>query len=112
MPSTYSPDGWVIVKIFGTDPHYRVFGSFYGGYLEGDSWKLNSGIVGCKYLEPLNAYQFDGFSGSIYYCNKDSYGKLRLYNQSVLDNFINKSHNTMEVLEDCSNWTTTDWILK
>lgn len=33
---TYSPEEWQIIKINGTDPHYRVFGSWRGGYTTGD----------------------------------------------------------------------------
>ena len=44
----YTPDGWMIVKITGTNPHYRVFGSWRGGYLSGDSWRMNSGIISVK----------------------------------------------------------------
>lgn len=112
MAKTYSPDGWVIVKLEGDDPHYRVFASFRGGYARGDAWQLNSGIVRAAFVEELGVYQFDGHSGSIYYCSKNSYGNLGMYCQSVLDNFIEKSHNTMVMLDDEDDWTTKDWILK
>jgi hypothetical protein len=45
--SDYNPDKWVVVKIIGKDtpPVHKVFACWYGGYLDGDSWKLNSGIT-------------------------------------------------------------------
>lgn len=113
---TYIPDGWVVVKLSGTDPHYKIFGSWRGNWFtEPDRWKFNSGIVKCSYgpwNEMSEAYKFDGYSGSIYYCNKSSYGNLGLYNQSMLNNFIVKSDNLMEVLNDRDDWTTMDWIIK
>lgn len=112
MANTYSPDGWVVIKISGDDPHYRVFGSWSGSYTTSDVWRLNSGIVRAAYIEELKAYQFDGHSGSIYYCNEDSYGRLALYNQSILDGYIKNSNNVMEVLSEDTDWVNMDWILK
>ena len=54
----YTPDGWMIVKITGTNPHYRVFGSWRGGYLSGDSWRMNSGIISVK-EDGENYYVFE-----------------------------------------------------
>lgn len=42
--SVYAPDSWTVVKLNGNDPHYRVLASWAGGYLNGDSWKLSSGL--------------------------------------------------------------------
>ena len=41
-----TPDKWVIIKI-GSDSEssFKVFGSWAGGYLDGDRWRLNSGIT-------------------------------------------------------------------
>jgi hypothetical protein len=64
------PDRWVIVKLTPKDGDsiYRVLASFYGGYLGGDSWKMNSGIVGIE--EDEEYFYFKGFSGSSYKCHK------------------------------------------
>jgi hypothetical protein len=51
---------------------YKVLGSWSGGYLHGDSWKLNSGVV--KIVEDDEYYYFHGFSGSVYKCHKRMYG--------------------------------------
>ena len=32
----YTPDNWVIIKVMGDDPHYRVLVGWSGGYLDGD----------------------------------------------------------------------------
>lgn len=38
-----TPDKWVILKL--PNDYYKVFGTWAGGYLDGDRWKLNSGMV-------------------------------------------------------------------
>ena len=43
--SNYKPDNWVVIKMDGDNPHYRVLAGWSGGYLHGDSWKINSGIT-------------------------------------------------------------------
>lgn len=64
------PDKWVILKI--NDNLYKVLAGWSGGYLDGDSWRINSGIS--KVEETDTYYDFIGESGSIYRCNKSSYG--------------------------------------
>ena len=36
-----TPERWVILRL--SDNFYKVFGTWAGGYLDGDKWKLNSG---------------------------------------------------------------------
>ena len=68
--NTYcEPDRWLLVE--HGDIH-KVFATWTGGYLDGDSWRLNSGI---ESVEVDGDYLlFRGFSGSIYKCHKDGYG--------------------------------------
>lgn len=69
----YTPERWVILEINnGTEVIKKVFAGWYGGYLDGDSWKLNSGNV--KEEEFEDRWEFTGYSGSIYICYKNSYG--------------------------------------
>lgn len=82
----YTPDRWLLIKINGKDPHYRVFASWYGGYLGSDSWRMNSGIT--KVSEDDDFYHFEGSSGSVYHCHKKSHG-ISGYGASVLDNIKN-----------------------
>ena len=67
---TKFPDSWKIIKFESTDfgVVYKLLGGWYGGYLNGDSWQLNSGIK--EVIETENHYDFIGYSGSIYHCNK------------------------------------------
>ena len=106
--SDYIPDRWVVVKISGyqdrSKPVYKVFACWYGGYAGSDSWKLNSGITKAT-LEGF-VYSFEGSSGSVYECHKDSYG-YNMYGGSVLNNMIEKSKEhgiEIEVLPENTNW--------
>lgn len=88
--SEYYPDRWVIVKIEGTDvpkPYYRVFGSWYGGYSSGDSWKMSSGIESVTYDPVKEYYTMPQSSGSVYKFYKSSYG-MSSYGCSVLSSYL------------------------
>lgn len=72
--TVYVPHAWQIVRITEQDgsQHHRVIAGWRGSYLEGPSWRINSGI---NSLEDFGDYiEFYGGSGSIYRCYKDSEG--------------------------------------
>lgn len=95
----YTPDRWVVLEINnGTEVIRKVFAGWYGGYLDGDSWKLNSGNV--KEEEFERSWEFTGYSGSIYICYKAAYG-MSGYMQSVLSSWQSQLPEgcTMEVVE-------------
>lgn len=95
--SDYTPDKWLVVKItHGSDSHYRVFACWYGGYTSGDSWKMNSGIT--RVTQDDKFYYFEGSSGSVYQCYKETYG-LNMYGMSVLTNMIEKSAKEGTIIE-------------
>jgi hypothetical protein len=104
--SDYNPDKWVVVKITGKDtpPVHKVFACWSGGYLDGDSWKLNSGIT--KVTDKDDYFFFDGFSGSCYACRKGSYG-TNIYGHGILNNLIDrieKEDGKVEILPEETNW--------
>jgi hypothetical protein len=67
----YTPDNWVILKITHPDGIlYRILAGWSGSYLDGDRWRMNSGIT--RFEEEENYYVFYGYSGSAYRCHKDS----------------------------------------
>jgi hypothetical protein len=104
--SDYNPDKWMVVKITGNDlpPVYKVFACWTGGYLDGDSWKLNSGITAVK--ENTDYYFFDGSSGSCYACRKGMYGAT-VYGYGILKNLIDKASAngiTIEILSEDTDW--------
>lgn len=69
----YVPDKWVVIEIKNEEEvFYKILGGWSGGYLDGDSWRLNSGVVEVE--KKGENYHFKGDSGSVYICNENSYG--------------------------------------
>jgi len=63
----YQPDNWIILKVAAEDEsYYKVLAGWSGGYLDGDSWRMNSGITEIEVSN--NYYDFISDSGSIYRC--------------------------------------------
>jgi len=99
------PERYVLIKIHNSDRTkivYRVFASWAGGYLNGDSWRMNSGVVKVEISE--DHYTFVGYSGSKYVCKKNSVGFATSYTNSILDGMIKESeikwNNLIEVIEE------------
>ena len=108
----HSPDLWMIIKINGNDPHYRVFGSWYGGFVGADTWRMNSGIT--SMIEEDNYYLFIGSSGSTYACHKDAYG-ANSYGMSVAKNYEESSNGAIQVLDEVDAAdviNANDWNVK
>lgn len=109
MSSYYTPDKWMLIKITGKDPHYRVFGSWYGGYGGSDSWRMNSGIT--SMIEEDDRYLFIGSSGSTYVCHKNTYGASS-YGMGVARGYEEKLEPHFQILDevdatnviDANNW--------
>lgn len=90
MSHIHTPSNWVILKIeYAGNIIYKILGEWSGGYSTGESWQLNSGIVGMD--ENDNYYSFHGFSGSTYECRKNKYGIHGAYVQGVLSNLIQRA---------------------
>jgi len=106
----YTPDNWVVIKLDdGVDPHYRVLAGWSGGYLDGDSWRINSGIT--KVEEDEGYYNFSGSSGSTYLCGKKSY-KLRMNNAHVWSKLEELHGDKVEMMPEDTDWVSMDWIIK
>ncbi len=104
-----TPDQWILLKIGGKDPHYKVFASWRGGYLSGDSWRMNSGIV--SVTEDGDYYLFRGASGSIYCCHKDAYGISSPYSFAVAKGYCDKSKGIIKIMRKKPNIMKIDWII-
>lgn len=89
----YNPDSWVVLKVKegkGTFPFYKVLAGWSGGYLDGDSWRMNSGVTQVK-DGGGDYYEFYGESGSCYRCHKETYG-LRMSTAGVYKNLCLQQH--------------------
>jgi hypothetical protein len=107
-----TPDNWVVLQI--TNPNatdallktfYKVFATWAGGYPDGDSWKINSGVD--RVDEDETTVNFHGYSGSCYACKKGTYGTGTGYTTQILDNIIAQAKDnnvTMVVLPDSTDW--------
>ncbi len=90
IKQTETPDAWIVIKIDnGETVWHKLFVSWNGGYLNGDSWRMSSGIS--RIEEGENDFLVFGFSGSCYRCNKNTYGKLNSYTREILATVIENS---------------------
>ena len=105
----YTPSNWVVIKVNGEDPHYRVLGGWSGGYLNGDSWRMNSGIT--RVTDSGEYLSFYGSSGSVYFCNKDRYG-LKLNNAHVFTSLQKIHGDKVSLIPEGTNWLDMDWIIQ
>jgi len=113
--SKYTPDYYMILE-FKTQKgtFYKVFGTWSGGYLDGDSWRLNSGITEIK-VHANGIIDFFGASGSYYSVHKDCYGTT-LYTGAILDDMVEKYNLSgkveVKVLDKDTDWTSLDYSYK
>ena len=83
----YEPDNWVIVAIEQDDgtTFHKVLGGWSGGYLDGNTWRMNSGID--RIITDEDHYDIHGYSGSVYRCRKDTEG-IRMNIANILEKLI------------------------
>lgn len=105
----YTPDFWCVIKVNSNTPHYRIFGSWSGDYLNGSSWRMNSGIVDVE--EDGASFLFYGSSGSVYKCSKAMYG-CHHASRSELDFYLNQQENVVvDLLSEDTDWLAMDWLI-
>ena len=93
----YIPDGWILCEIHGEkETFYKIFSSWRGGYLTGDAWRMNSGVVRCE--KEGKFYNFYGNSGSVYRCHEERYGHLGVYNNGVLSDYEQRSEGKLKAI--------------
>ena len=66
---TESPEMWLVLDL--KNGSYKVWGGWRGGYLDGDRYKVNSGIT--RVESDDDYYYIYGVSGSCYKCKKGTY---------------------------------------
>lgn len=82
----FYPEYWKVVKIeYNGDIIHKLLCHWVGGYLDGDAWRLNSGITNVV-VNKDGDYEFYGHSGSVYVCNPNS-ERVSGYMEGLLDSF-------------------------
>jgi len=100
--STYTPDAWALIEVNSKEygKIRKILAGWRGGYLDGDCWKLSSGIL--KEYSDGDFIVFPQESGSIYRCHKDAQ-RLTIYTGSILqqlkDNFKDNPDVSIELIE-------------
>jgi len=85
MNNKYTPDRWILVRIESPEIKItKILSGWYGGYLNGDSWRLSSGVT--KIEEHEKYYLIHNESGSIYTCYKNNEG-VSGYTGNILHNW-------------------------
>ena len=105
--SEYTPDSWVILKIENeNETLYKVLAGWSGGYLDGDSWRMNSGIT--RVEEKPKHWDFYGSSGSVYKCYRKSY-RLTMATSGVYNELKDRFGDAVELMPEDTNWTEIEW---
>lgn len=104
----YTCDNWVVIFFNGDDPHYRVLVGTSGGYLDGDSWRMNSGIVRVEDADDF--LLFYGSSGSRYRCHKRAYC-LRKNNGGIWAELQELHGDKVKLMPEDTDWVNMDWII-
>ena len=96
----YIPDRWVVLEFVTPSKTFqKVFAGSYGGFTQGDSWKLNSGIA--KTTKDGEWFHFEGRSGSVYQCHPQGYG-MSVYMQGILSSWVKQGEDlnvTIRILD-------------
>lgn len=99
----YEPDKWMVIEVIhNNEKFYRVFATWSGSYLEGQSWRMSTKIQSVE--ENGDYLLFHNESGSVYKCHKEMYGVCG-YGASVLSEIIDKAEgHTITVLPEDTDW--------
>ena len=105
---TENPNEWLVLRFDNGNEDelfYKVFATWYGGYLDSDRWKLNSGIASVE--EDEESVMFIGQSGSKYRCAKGKYGGGPMYTSNMLTAIIehaSKVNVTVTIMPPDTDW--------
>ena len=103
----YTPDNWVVLKLYHEgETLYKVLAGWSGGYLSGDSWRMNSGIS--EVTEDDDYLLFHGYSGSVYRCHKGGY-QLRMNNAGIYNQLKERFGDAVELMPEDTDWKEVKW---
>lgn len=101
--SEYFPDSWVVLKMnTGKETVYKVLAGWAGGFTNGDSWRMNSGISFVTKVK--DHFNFYGSSGSCYECHKDSY-RLTMPTSEIYYQLRENFAAAVELMPEDTDWT-------
>lgn len=112
--NNYAPDRWQPVKLtVDGQSIYKIMGTWYGGYLGSDSWRLSSGVESIKELD--ECYEVLNTSGSTYVCYKGCEG-MGGYTTGVYESYVKEAEASngkftielVDVNELISNFSAND----
>ena len=109
--SEYTPDNWVVLKIKEGKydrGFYKVLAGWSGGYLDGDSWRMNSGIT--RVEKDGDYYEFYGSSGSCYRCHEKGY-RLTMANSGVYNTLKENEpfEGQITLMPEDTSWMEIEW---
>lgn len=108
MAEVHKPDSWVVIRMtYKEQVIYKVLGGWSGSYINGNSWRLNSGIEKVEYDVANDVWNFHGSSGSIYSVSPTNYG-LRMANSPIWETMKKTYPDNVELLDN-QDWSTKDW---
>lgn len=86
----HRPHGWVILKFTNEyDVFFKIFSSWRGGYLDGDSWRLSSGSKKLPVLSDCGEHWvWSQESGSCYHLSLYGEDGYSFYTAQILANII------------------------
>jgi len=94
-------DNWVVMKL--PEKGYKLLTGNSGGYLDGDSWRLNSGIT--SMVDDGDFWLVYGHSGSAYRCHKEAY-TVRFNCLNVYNLLLEEG---CEEMDEDTDWANVDW---
>jgi len=97
----HRPHGWVILKFTNEDDvFFKIFASWRGGYLDGDSWRLSSGSSHPPTLSECgNYWVWEQKSGSCYHLSINGEGGMSFYTERILKEIISSPESYNWVIE-------------
>ena len=108
-PKEYNPDNWVMIKVNGENPHYRILVGWDEKNKENnDLWKIDQGIT--RVEEDKDYFYFYGYGGSVYKCSKQSY-YLKDNILHVWSTIHTQQEDKVELMKENTDWLGVDWLL-
>ena len=104
----YNPDSWVVLRMTHKDQIiYKVLGGWSGSYVDGSSWRLNSGTTKAEYDISNDVWRFHGSSGSVYIVDPDNYG-VRMATANIWNTMKTTYPDNVELLDN-QDWSKFDF---